>query len=231
LEEAVDCGLRSLFIGFETLSAVNLRAQGKGHNLNRDYAATVRRLHDLGVMVNASFVFGMDDDDPGVFARTVEWAVNQGIETATFHILTPYPGTALHARLSAEGRITSQDWDRYNTRHVVFRPSGMTAEVLEHGYWQAYHDFYAWGSILQSACVKPDLAARLRHLAFTGAWKKSEPLWSLIIMAGWLGWVTPLLEGMLGGRGSCRAEIMSPAADLAYVEGQVRKVLHARAGS
>ena len=56
-------------------------------------------------MVNASFVFGMDDDDASVFDRTVDWAVRQGIETATFHILTPYPGTALQRRLAAEGRI------------------------------------------------------------------------------------------------------------------------------
>ena len=32
-------------------------------NLNRDYSAAIRRLHDLGVMINGSFVFGMDDDD------------------------------------------------------------------------------------------------------------------------------------------------------------------------
>ena len=54
----------------------------------------------------AAFVFGMDDDDPSVFARTVDWAVSRGIETATFHILTPYPGTRLERRLAAEGRIT-----------------------------------------------------------------------------------------------------------------------------
>jgi hypothetical protein len=63
-------------------------------NLNRDYDAAIRRLHDHGVMVNGRFVFGMDSDDPDVFERTVDWAISQGIETATFHILTPYPGTA-----------------------------------------------------------------------------------------------------------------------------------------
>ena len=100
LEKAADCGLRSLFVGFETLSPANLEAQHKRQNLHKDYAAAVRRLHDLGIMINASFVFGMDEDDESVFDRTVEWAVNQGIETATFHILTPYPGTALHCAYS-----------------------------------------------------------------------------------------------------------------------------------
>ncbi len=80
-----------------------------------------------GVMVNASFVFGMDEDDETVFERTVDWAVEQGIETATFHILTPYPGTALYDRMQAQGRITSDNWDLYDTRHVVFQPARMIA--------------------------------------------------------------------------------------------------------
>ena len=138
LEKAVESGLRSLFIGFETLDEVNLRGAGKTQNLAGagaaagaasgapQYDAAVRRLHDLGVMVNGAFVFGMDHDDPSVFARTVDWAVSRGVETATFHIMTPYPGTRLERRLAAEGRITSRDWDLYDTRHAVFTPAGMT---------------------------------------------------------------------------------------------------------
>jgi radical SAM superfamily enzyme YgiQ (UPF0313 family) len=118
-EQAAMSGLRSLFVGFETLSPTNLVQQHKYQNLNRDYSAAIRKLHDLGVMVNASFVFGMDDDDDSVFDRTVEWAIKQGIETATFHILTPYPGTALYKRMQAEERITTSNWDLYDTRHVV----------------------------------------------------------------------------------------------------------------
>jgi radical SAM superfamily enzyme YgiQ (UPF0313 family) len=148
LEKAVEGGLRSLFVGFETLNPNNLRTQRKYQNLDRDYNAAIRRLHDLGVMINGSFVFGMDDDDDNVFDGTVEWAVEQGIETATFHILTPYPGTALHQRLSGQGRITTANWDLYDTRHVVYRPARMTAEALEAGYWRAYRDFYRWRSIL-----------------------------------------------------------------------------------
>ena len=59
-------------------------------------------------MVNGAFVFGMDGDDETVFERTVEWAVRQGIETATFHILTPIPAPRLHERLSAEDRIVAR---------------------------------------------------------------------------------------------------------------------------
>src|SRR6266568_1398826 len=125
LDKAVESGLRSLFVGFETVNNANLVDQRKYQNIGRDYDAAIRHLHSRSVMVNGSFVFGMDDDEPDVFDKTVEWAIAQGIETATFHILTPYPDTALHARMVAEGRIVHSDWDLYDTRHVVFRPAGM----------------------------------------------------------------------------------------------------------
>jgi len=222
LEKAVACGLRSLFVGFETLSPSNLQEHHKHQNLDRDYGAAIRRLHDLGVMVNGSFVFGMDGDDPSVFERTVEWAISQGLETATFHILTPYPGTGLHARMVAEGRITSQDWDRYDTRHVVYRPAGMTPEELEAGYWRAYRDFYRWSSIFRGAAAHEGWPDRLRHVAYAGGWKKLGPMWDLLIRAKRATSMLPVLEGVLSGFGEYRpgqrAVLPSRAGDVATAE-------------
>lgn len=201
LEKAVACGLRSLFVGFETLSADNLRAQRKHQNLNRDYRSAIRRLHDLGVMVNGSFVFGMDDDDEDVFARTVDWAVRQGIETATFHILTPYPGTALYLRMAQQGRLLHDNWDLYDTRHVVYRPARLSAESLEAGYWRAYRDFYSWRAIWRGAQTKPTATRRLRHLAYAAGWKKFEPFWDAVIRLGRVHTLLPLLETVLSGFG------------------------------
>jgi radical SAM superfamily enzyme YgiQ (UPF0313 family) len=197
LEKAVESGLRSLFVGFESLSTENLLEQRKFQNLRRDYNAATRRLHDLGVMVNGSFVFGMDGDDASVFDRTVEWAIEQGIETATFHILTPYPGTALHKRIDAQGRITTQNWDLYDTRHAVFRPARMSAEELERGYWRAYRDFYRWGSIARGAAAHGTVVSGLRHFAYAAGWKKFEPLWDVVIRAKRADMMLPVLETIL----------------------------------
>ncbi|MEJ2707247.1 MAG: hypothetical protein P8074_06500 [Anaerolineales bacterium] len=174
LENAFEAGMRSLFIGFETLNPNNLQEQNKYHNLNHNYNLAIRRLHDPGAMVNGSFVFGMDHDDQNVFDHTVAWAVEHGIETATFHILTPYPGTALYERMSTAGRITSHDWNLYDTRHVVYRPTNMTLETLQAGYWRAYREFYRWGSIIKGATKKSSIGGTLRHLAYAGGWKKFE---------------------------------------------------------
>jgi hypothetical protein len=201
LEKAVTCGLRSLFVGFETLSEDNLRDQRKPHNLGRDYGAAIRRLHDLGVMVNGSFVFGMDGDDATVFDRTVEWAIGQGIETATFHILTPYPGTALHARMTCDGRMLHEQWDLYDTRHVVYRPARMSAEALEAGYWRAYREFYRWNAIVRGASTKASLIGMARHVAYASGWKKLEPLWDFVIRAQRVSRLRPVLECVLTGFG------------------------------
>jgi radical SAM superfamily enzyme YgiQ (UPF0313 family) len=199
LEKAALSGLRSLFVGFETLNPTNLRQQHKYQNLNRDYSTAIRRLHDLGVMVNASFVFGMDDDDESVFDRTVEWAIEQGIETATFHILTPYPGTALHKRIQAQGRIITSNWDLYDTRHTVFRPNRLTAETLEAGYWHTYEEFYRWKNIARSSKAHEGLAGQLRHIAYAGGWKKFEPMWDWVIRAKRVAHLLPVLERILAG--------------------------------
>jgi radical SAM superfamily enzyme YgiQ (UPF0313 family) len=221
LEKAVESGLRSLFVGFETLNEAALRARGKVQNLHHDYAAAIRRLHDLGVMVNGSFVFGMDEDDAGVFDRTVDWAIEQGIETATFHILTPYPGTALFARMEADGRLLHRDWDLYDTRHVVFRTTAMPGEELEAGYWRAYERFYRWGSIARGATHHGSTLGGLRHLAYAAGWKKLEPLWDVVIRARRLGRMLPALEAILHGFGRLlpgaerrnEGQGRSPAAD------------------
>jgi radical SAM superfamily enzyme YgiQ (UPF0313 family) len=208
LEKAVAAGLRSLFVGFETLNPSNLAEQRKYQNMRRDYGAAVRRLHDLGVMINGSFVFGMDADDGSVFGRTVEWAIEHGIETATFHILTPYPGTALYRRMSEQDRLTTDDWDRYDTRHAVFSPARLTAGQLECGYHWAYREFYRWRSIVRGASAHDDVLAGLRHFAYASGWKKFEPLWDLVIRTRQAGSMLPVLETILsefGRRSSGRS--------------------------
>jgi radical SAM superfamily enzyme YgiQ (UPF0313 family) len=208
IEHAAAAGMRSVFVGFETLDPANLRLHGKRQNLSHDYDAAIRRVHDLGIMVNGSFVFGLDADRPDVFDRTVEWAVSRGIETATFHIMTPYPGTDLHTRMSREGRIVHQDWSLYDTRHVVYRPRGMSAGDLVRGYRRAYREFYRWPAIMRGARRQPTARQALRHVAYAGGWKHFEPVWDLLIRARRVNTALPLLEKTLaafGGKPSTRA--------------------------
>jgi radical SAM superfamily enzyme YgiQ (UPF0313 family) len=197
IERAAEAGLRSLFVGFETLSTANLAQSNKRQNLGRDYKAVTDRLHGLGIMINGSFVFGMDGDDGDVFRRTVDCAIDQGITTATFHIMTPYPGTALFARMEAEGRIATRHWPLYDTRHVVYRPARLSPEALKEGYDWAYREFYRWSSITRASLSHGTMKHQAKHFFYAAGWRKFEPLWDLVIRAKQLPNMTPLLESVL----------------------------------
>jgi radical SAM superfamily enzyme YgiQ (UPF0313 family) len=197
IEKAAEAGLRSVFIGFETLSTGNLIASNKKQNLGKDYRKAIKRLHDLGIMINGSFVFGLDDDDKDVFRRTVDWAVESGITTSTFHILTPYPGTKLYADMEKAGRILHRQWDKYDTREVVYKTSKMSARELKSGYDWAYKEFYSWPSIFKASAQHNHVKHMLKHFAYAGGWKKFEPLWNFIIKSRQLNHMLPLLEAIL----------------------------------
>ncbi len=197
IEKAAKAGLRSLFIGIESFSADSLTYANKHHNVGKDVSRAIRRLHDSGVMINGSFVFGLDGERTDVFKHTVDWAVKQAITTATFHIATPYPGTRYYDALSAEGRITSHNWSEYDTRTVVFRPKSMTSAELKTGYDWAYKEFYSLSNIFSAGLNHESLPHIAKHLAYTIGWKKMEPIWNAIIKTKGLNYTLPLLEAVL----------------------------------
>ena len=210
LERAVAAGLRSLFVGFETLDAGSLEAARKRQNIGVDYAEAVRRLDGSGVMINGSFVFGLDRDDRDVFRRTVDWAISHGLTTATFHVLTPYPGTALFDRVEREGRILTRDWDLYDTRHAVFQPRGMSPAELEAGYSWVYREFYRWRSIASGAAAHDSVRQAARHFCYSASWKKFERVWDVAIRARQLALARPMLERLLAARPGRAAKVQAP---------------------
>src|SRR5208283_3199393 len=112
-------GCTGLFMGFETLSTEAIKSIGKGVNKPGEYLDVIKKIHDHGIGIDGSFVFGFDTDDAGVFDRTVEFVIKAKLEVIYFSILTPYPGTRLHKRLTEEGRLLTEDWDLYDANHVV----------------------------------------------------------------------------------------------------------------
>ncbi len=141
-------GCRSLFIGLESINTSSLASVNKD-NIVKSYENLVEAIHSRGIMINASMVFGLDGDDKNTFDRTLEWLVKMRIETLTSHILTPYPGTETHKKMTAAGRITDNNLGHYNTAHVVFKPTGMTAEELYKGYRRIYREFYSFKNIIR----------------------------------------------------------------------------------
>ena len=187
-------GCTAVFVGFESLTGENLDDAKKKTPRPEDYARRVGILHDHGISVNGSFVLGFDHDGPDVFARTAEWIERTRLECATFHVLTPYPGTPLFRKLENEGRLLHRDWSLYDTAHVVFRPRRMSPEELQHGYGWCYERLFSAASIWKR---RPARASEIpSYLAMSALYKRSNGLWPELIRRRWTGALWgPLVEG------------------------------------
>ncbi len=172
-------GCTGVFVGFESLQNENIVASKKKSPNTDEYARCVAIFHDNGIQVNGSFVLGFDHDSPDVFARTVDWIEQNRLECATFHILTPYPGTPLFAQMEAEGRILHRNWSMYDTAHVVFRPRHMTPDELFQGYAWCYERLFSHRSIWRRRPT--DVRAVLPYLAMSYLYKRSNRFWHLLI--------------------------------------------------
>lgn len=133
LDLAAASGCCGFFIGIETINADNLAAVGKSFNECEQYRGRLARIRNAGIGVIAGIIVGLDNDDPGVFERTLKFLQNTKIDALQLNILTPLPGTSLFTELDQAERVTDKNWSHCDFRHVVFQPKRMSAEELQAG--------------------------------------------------------------------------------------------------
>lgn len=141
-------GCVGLFVGVETTSPEGLASLDKAWNEGerlRERLATLRR---AGIGVIAGMIVGLDRDEPDVFERTLRFLAEARIDGLQLNVLTPLPGTPLHADLERQGRILERDLARYDFRHAVIRPARMTPEELQAGADWLYAQYYRLDRIL-----------------------------------------------------------------------------------
>lgn len=155
LEVAARSGCKGLLMGLESISPQNLKQSHKGFNSPEKFGRVVERLHEHGIALQGCFVFGLDHDEPDVFLKTAEFAVQAHIDLPRFAIVTPFPNTALYKRLEAEGRLLTKNWELYDGQHVVFQPAKLSIEELQQGTEAAWKHAYSFRSIARRIAHSP----------------------------------------------------------------------------
>lgn len=146
LEEA---GAKGVFVGFESISSLNLASSNKKHNTVDKYKRVIDVFHEFGIVVEAGMMFGFDGDGPDVFEKTYDFFNKLNLDLMQIAAVTPMPGTPLYERMKSEGRIISSNWDDYDCKKVVFRPRKMSVEELIKGTDWLRAEFYSYKSILK----------------------------------------------------------------------------------
>jgi radical SAM superfamily enzyme YgiQ (UPF0313 family) len=149
LKLASESGCHALFMGFESLNQDNLDLMGKKMNAIEAYTEVISKLHDHGIGVHGSFIFGYDHDDESVFDRVLDFTVKAKLDAAFMPVLTPFPGTLIREQLLQEGRVLTDDWSLYDMEHVVFKPKLISPERLQAGHDYVNQEFYSASNILK----------------------------------------------------------------------------------
>lgn len=177
-------GCYAVSIGFQTASNLNNQNERIFQNRVEHYASLVRLLHGQGILVDGTFIFGFDGDDPGTFAATAELIRRLELDSYTFYFLTPYPGTDYFAQFEREGRILHRDWTKFDWDHVVVRPKQMTVEDLRDGV-QGLYQRLDRGYFFQNAW---------RHRSIHRRNSRCWALQSFLLSTGWAYYRSPILR-------------------------------------
>ncbi|MBP1689382.1 MAG: radical family protein [Deltaproteobacteria bacterium] len=86
---ARESGCYGVFIGFESVSNNSIRDAGKGVNRPDEYLRDVDRIHQAGITVWGSFIFGFDHDTLDTFRDTLHFIEKSKMEFAQFSLLQP----------------------------------------------------------------------------------------------------------------------------------------------
>lgn len=146
LAAAAESGLHYVLVGIETPSSSALKAAGKNFVKPEQLKQDVAKLHEYGIIVDASALFGFDSHDDKIFEETLAFFDEIEVDVCDSVITVPYPGTALYNRLGSEGRILTRDWSKYDGAHAVFKPAKMSPYELEEG---AYWFHRQWNSLMR----------------------------------------------------------------------------------
>ncbi len=136
-------GFRKLHVGVESISDENLKDYSKAQTVG-DIADAMKVANEADIKINGMFILGMDNDDSSTVERTIRFIRETGMDTATFSILYPIPGTPLFNELDSQHRIMTRDWSLYDGTHVVFKPNRVNPLSLQNMWVSAWKSLYRW---------------------------------------------------------------------------------------
>lgn len=136
-----EAGCYLVYLGLESVNPATLAAFNKRQSVD-DIAGGLAALHEYGIRTHGMFVFGSDTDTADSLASTADFAIDHGISSAQFMILTPLPGTRQFASFERQGRIFTRNWSLYDGHHVVFWPKNMSPLELQEASLEAHRRFY-----------------------------------------------------------------------------------------
>ena len=212
-----DAGINSVCIGYESPIAEELAAMDK-RTKPEEMLALTRLYHRAGFLVHGMFIFGYPLPKGAVLNMTVAGGVRcfrrfirrSRLDSIQVLLPVPLPGTALTARLAADGRVfplADIGWEYYDGNFPLFLPDApLTANDLHLAIRKIMGRFYRFRHMFAiglNVLIFPALVFSLWNIRF--GWRKWYRLWrnDLLRFGGWIvfrRWSTMFRHGTFAAK-------------------------------
>jgi anaerobic magnesium-protoporphyrin IX monomethyl ester cyclase len=143
IKKMCKAGCERFYIGFESINQKTLDSLHKSQTVE-SIRESIKIIHKHDIKIHGMFMFGSDEDEKGIFAKTTEFCEKHDLDSVQYLALTPLPGTQTFKEMDEGGRLLHKIWDYYDGVHVVHRPKKMSAEELQDGIIDSFSDFYSY---------------------------------------------------------------------------------------
>jgi radical SAM superfamily enzyme YgiQ (UPF0313 family) len=121
----------------------------------------VDAIQECGIAVIGCFIVGADGETRASLDRLTDFLRQSRFADVQVTLHTPFPGTALRARLAREGRLLSErDWSHYTLFDVTYHPDKMTVPELERAYRELLGNVFDETESARRAAIRREIWRR-----------------------------------------------------------------------
>lgn len=114
VQKMADAGIKSAFVGIESVKKDNLDYLAKSSSNQEDTKKAIKYLRDNNIITFGGFILGMPDDDEKSLWDIYDAAWELKVDLPVFSILIPQPKTEIREELLAQGLVINADeYHRY----------------------------------------------------------------------------------------------------------------------
>jgi radical SAM superfamily enzyme YgiQ (UPF0313 family) len=142
LKKMKQAGCYMLSLGIESGNQEVLNRMRKAEKLE-DIRNAARWCHQAGIETRGLFIFGNIGENEKTMQDTINFAKSLPLDTATFHIMIPMPGTELYEVVKREGKFLDVGWKEYTAYSSgAFILGEVTPGLMSKMQKKAYKEFY-----------------------------------------------------------------------------------------
>ena len=142
LTKMFEVGLRNVNVGIETSDPEIARLNKRGLIEENHQEKIIKFCKKLGIKVSAFYILGYEGDTKETVRNTINYAIKLNTPLARFAISTPYPGTGFYEQLKKEGRILTDDYEKYTQFNLVYRHKNLSQEETKELLEEALRKYY-----------------------------------------------------------------------------------------